>query len=461
MRITSYGAAEGVTGSCHMVEAGGLNLLVDCGLFQGRREDEDRNSAPLPFDASQIDFVLLTHGHLDHCGRLPLLGKAGFEGSILSTPATREIARAILLDSAHLQTEEASRRRRRARRTGKPHSPPLYTVQDALYALDQFDPRPRYGGKLKLSDDVEITFRDAGHVLGSAFIEIRAPEQEGAKSVVFSGDLGNLGQHVVGDPSPLPRSDLVVVEGTYGDRNHRSVSDSVDELARVVTQVLERGGNVVIPTFALERAQDVLFYLGELRREQRIPRCPIFLDSPLAIDITRAYRRYATYLDAVVQEMIESGEDPFSFDGVEFTRTTEDSRRINDVQGSIILAGSGMCQGGRVTHHLKHNLWDEESAVVFVGYQASGTLGRRIVEGAKSVRIHGEEVAVRASVHTIGGFSAHADQAGLLRWLKPCSGGRALLVHGEERALIELRAKVQIVLEMEAHIAQLGEAVEV
>lgn len=461
MRIVSYGAAGGVTGSCHMVEAGGLNLLVDCGLFQGRREDEDRNSEPFPFDAASIDFVLLTHGHLDHCGRLPLLAKAGFDGSILSTPATREIARAILLDSAHLQTEEASRRRRRARRTGALPRPPLYTVQDALYALDQFDPRPRYGAKLTLSDDVAVTFRDAGHILGSAFIEITTQEEGTARTAVFSGDLGNLGQHVVGDPKPLPRCDLVVVEGTYGDRNHRSVSESVDELAGVVSRVLERGGNVVIPTFALERAQDVLFYLGELRREQRVPRCPIFLDSPLAIDITRSYRRHATYLDAVVQAMIESGEDPFSFDGVEFTRTPEESRRINDVQGSIILAGSGMCQGGRVLHHLKHNLWDEESAVVLVGYQAFGTLGRRIVEGAKSVRIYGEEVAVRASVHTIGGFSAHADQAGLLGWLKPCSGGRALLVHGEERALTVLQAKIQSALGMKAQISHLGEAVEV
>ncbi len=461
MRITSYGAAGGVTGSCHMVEAGGLKLLVDCGLFQGRREDEDRNRAPFPFEPPGVNHVLLTHGHLDHCGRLPLLTKAGFEGTIVSTPATREIARAILLDSAHLQTEEASRRRRTARRTGKTFHPPLYTVQDALYSLDQFDPRPRYRGPLELSEDVVVTYRDAGHVLGSAFIEVQERGKEGAKTAVFSGDLGNLGQHVVGDPDDLPRCDLVVVEGTYGDRNHRSVDDSVDELAGVVSGVLERGGNVVIPTFALERAQDVLFYLGELRRDRKIPRCRIFLDSPLAIDITRSYRRYATYLDDEVQQMIEAGEDPFGFDGVKFTRTADESRRINDVQGAIILAGSGMCQGGRVLHHLKHNLWDRKSAVVFVGFQAYGTRGRRLIEGAESIRIYGEEVAVNASIHTIGGFSAHADQKGILQWLSPCQGGRALLVHGEERALGELSSKVQVTLKMKAQVAQLGEAVDV
>ena len=461
MRITSYGAAGGVTGSCHMVQAGELKLLVDCGLFQGRREDEDRNRAPFPFEASDIDHVLLTHGHLDHCGRLPLLGKAGFEGTILSTPATREIARAILLDSAHLQTEEASRRRRKARRTGKSFHPPLYTVQDALYSLDQFDPRPRYRGPLELSEDVIVTYRDAGHVLGSAFIEICERREGGSATAVFSGDLGNLGQHVVGDPDCLPPCDLVVVESTYGDRNHRTVDESVEELAQVVSIVLEQGGNVVIPTCALERAQDVLFYLGELQREQRIPRCRIFLDSPLAIDITRSYRRYATYLDHEVQQMIEAGEDPFGFDGVEFTRTADESRRINDVQGAIILAGSGMCQGGRVLHHLKHNLWDRKSAVVFVGFQAYGTRGRRLVEGAEAIRIYGEEVAVKASIHTIGGFSAHADQKGILQWLKPCRGGRALLVHGEDQALAELSSTVQTALGIRAHIATLGEPVDV
>ena len=454
MRITSYGAAREVTGSCHLVEADGLTLLVDCGLIQGEDGDE-RNRAPFGFDPSTVDLVLLTHGHLDHCGRLPLLANRGFVGKILCTRATREVTQLILLDSAHLQMEDAARSRRRARREGKDTLPALYTGQDVVELEEAFaSPPARYEHPVELAPSVTVTFHDAGHVLGSAFVRIEVGNGDEVQSVVFSGDLGHLGQHAVPDPEPLTRCDLAVVEGTYGDRNHRSVEESVDELATLVADTLHRGGNVLIPTFALERAQDILFHLGELQRAKRIPHSPIFLDSPLAIHLTRLYRRHGECLDERLKQLIAGGADPFRFDGVQYTRTAEESKEINHASGAIILAGSGMCQGGRIIHHLRHNLWREESAVVIVGYQARGTLGRRLIEGADSVRLHGRDVAVRAEIHTVGGFSAHADQRGLLRWLEPCRGGRARLVHGEDHALSALQRKLASDLDVEAQIAE-------
>ncbi len=461
MKITSFGAALGVTGSCHFVEANGKRFLIDCGLFQGGSEEEEKNYRPFPFDPKELDFVLLTHGHLDHCGRLPKLVREGFRGPIITTAATRDIARFILLDAAHLQQEEFYTQQRKHRRAGLPVREPLYSVEDVLYTLDQFEPRARYDQPLELSPGIKATFRDAGHVLGSAFIELEVEEGNDVKKVTFSGDLGNLGQHVVPDPELPHECDLVVVESTYGDRDHRPVADSIAELAEAVNATLDRGGNVIIPTFALERAQDVLFYLGQLRRAGEIPECPIYLDSPLAIDITGVYRRHPECLDEKLREMLAAGERPFAFANVHFTRSTEESKRLNDANKVIIIAGSGMCTGGRVLHHLRHNLWREESSVVIVGYQAQGTLGRALVDGARHVRIYGEEIPVKAKIYTINGFSAHADRSGLLRWLGPCRGKRALLVHGEEHALHALRDAVRSELGMTAEIARPGEAVEV
>ncbi|MFQ6033850.1 MAG: MBL fold metallo-hydrolase RNA specificity domain-containing protein, partial [Candidatus Bipolaricaulia bacterium] len=376
-----------------------------------------------------------------------------------TTAATRDIARFILLDAAHLQEEEFSIQQRKHRRSGLPVRPPLYSVEDVLYMIDQCEPRARYEEPLELAPGIGATFRDAGHILGSAFIELQIEEGKKTERVTFSGDLGNLGQHVVPDPAMPHECDLVVTESTYGDRDHRSVAESVKELAEAVSRTLEQGGNVIIPTFALERAQDVLFYLGQLRREGEIPECPIYLDSPLAINITEVYRRHPESLDAKLREMIDSGERPFLFAEVSFTRATEESKRLNEARGAIIMAGSGMCTGGRVLHHLRHNLWRAESSVVLVGYQARRTLGRALVEGAKRVRIYGEEIAVKAKIYTINGFSAHADQTGLLRWLGPCRGKRALLVHGENHALATLKALAHERLGMEAQIARFGEPV--
>ncbi len=444
MHLVAFGAAQEVTGSCHMLEVNGLRILVDCGQFQGGHEQEERNYPPFPFDPREVDGMLLTHGHLDHCGRLPLLVREGFRGRIITTPATRDVARLILLDAAKVAYEEYVTRKRKARRRGEPVREPLFDEDDVLTAMDQVDGVARYDEPIALGRGVSVTFRNAGHVLGSAFLEVDVQSKRGARRVIFSGDLGNHARHVVPEIIPPHRADWVVLESTYGDRRHRNFPDSIAELAEAINETFARGGNVVIPSFALERAQDVLFYLRELREQKRIPDGPVFLDSPLAIRLTNVYRRHREFLHPYVRDLLDRGRDPFHFYGVQFTPTVEESKAINDIEsGAIIIAGSGMCTGGRVTHHLRHNLWREESSVVFVGYQARGTLGRAIVDGAKRVRIYGEEVVVRARIYTINGFSAHADQAELLDWADAAKPDHVLLVHGENHALTALQAALR------------------
>ncbi len=457
MRITSYGAAGEVTGSCHLLETeDGFRILVDCGQFQGGKDQEARNYERFPFRPRDVDVVLLTHGHLDHCGRLPVLVKAGYRGEIITTPATRDVARLILLDAAKVQYEEYLVRKRKNRRRGKTVPEPLFDEDDVLVTMDRVHGIALPDEPISLHRNVTATFREAGHVLGSAFIELEVRERGRTVRVTFSGDLGNHARHVVPEPAHPHRADWLVLESTYGDRRHRSFQDSIDELAEAINDTFARGGNVVIPSFALERAQDVLFYLRELRRQDRIPKGPVFLDSPLAINLTNVYRRHPRFLHERVRHLLETGQAPFHFSGVRFTPTVEESKHINDIEsGAIIIAGSGMCTGGRVLHHLRHNLWRPECSVVLVGYQARGTLGRALVDGAKSVHIYGEEIAVRARIHTINGFSAHADQAELLEWAQAAGTPNVILVHGEDRALTALQKRLQE-RGMRAHIAQEG-----
>ena len=444
MRIISYGAAGEVTGSCHLIESQGFRILVDCGMFQGSRELEVRNHERFPFKPNDIDVVVLTHGHLDHCGRLPALVKMGYRGGIVTTAATREVTRLILLDAAKVQYEEYMTRRRKARRRGERVPEPLFDEDDVLVTMDQVDGRARNGERVQLHPRITVTFRTAGHILGSSFLEFSIREGKRTWRVTFSGDLGNRARHVVPDPERPEPSDWVVMESTYGDRRHRSFQSSIDELADAINDTFQRGGNVVIPSFALERAQDILFYLRDLRRKKRIPTGPVFLDSPLAIRLTNVYRRHPEELDPLLQSMFHKGEDPFSFPGLYMTPTAEESKAINAIRGgAIIIAGSGMCTGGRVLHHLRHNLWREESSVVLVGFQARGTLGRALVDGASKVHIYGEEIAVRARIHTINGFSAHADQAELLDWVRGTEDAQILLVHGEDKALNTLRQELR------------------
>ena len=426
-----HGAARQVTGSCHLITCNHRRILIDCGLFQGSREIEESNAEPFEFDPVSIDALLLTHAHLDHCGRIPLLVKRGFRGRIHTTAATRELARVVMLDSAGLQEEEARRAATRPR-NGNPGDGPLYTIDDALHALDFFAEDVAYGDTIAVTDGIRARFLDAGHILGSASILLELDDGHIQRRMLFSGDLGNSGRPIVRDPMPAPASDYVVMESTYGDRPHRSVPDSVDELYQAINETAARHGNVIIPTFALERTQELLYYLHKGFRNGLLPaNVRVFLDSPMAISATEIFRRHPECFDIGFIEELEHG-DPFAAPGLHFTRETSESMAINSIEsGAVILAGSGMCNGGRVRHHLKHNLWRERCSVVFVGYAAEGTLARRIIDGAPSVRVFNEEIPVRAQVWTINGFSAHADQPSLLAWLGDAPRRKVLLVHGE------------------------------
>ena len=449
MKITFCGAAGTVTGSCYLVEANGRRVLLDCGLFQGAREIESRNRAPFAFDAAALDAVLLSHAHLDHAGLLPRLVRDGFRGRILCTAPTADIAKLMLADSAHLQVEEASYQARKAKRRGEAGVPPLYDMDDVLRCADLFRPVDGYGGPADLGKGLSCVFHDAGHILGSGCIELRTSNGR----LLFSGDLGNRHQPIVRDPAPPPRADVVLVESTYGDRRHRSIEDSVAELRDAVHGVIPGGGNLLIPSFALERAQEVLYELFLLWTRGDLPRCRIYVDSPLATSTTRVFARYPDYFDDEGRAIFSRRPNPFEFPLLHYTQTTDESKEINAQSGgNVIIAGSGMCTGGRILHHLRHNLWNAATGVVFVGYQAVGTLGRRIVDGAESVRLFGEEVAVRARVWTVNGFSSHADQPILLDWLGKAKPRDLFLVHGEPAAQEVFRSKIQSELGIVPHI---------
>jgi metallo-beta-lactamase family protein len=441
MKISFHGADRTVTGSCHLVECNGKRILVDCGLYQGGREIEEENSQGFGFDPADIDFLLLTHAHLDHCGRVPLLARRGFRGEIITTAASRELARLVMLDAAHLQEEEAGYKQRRASRHGNRGAGdinPLYTTLDALNALDFFGRTAVYGQTLHLAPGIRATFLDAGHILGSASIFLQLEEEGRSCSVLFSGDLGYSGRVILRDPAKPPHADVVVMETTYGDRLHKPLAPSVRELYEAINDTFQRGGNVVIPTFALERSQEILYHLREGVEAADIPRTTqVFLDSPMAISATEIFRRHPECYDAEASELFHQGHDPFMLRGLSFSREASDSMAINRIHGgAVIMAGSGMCTGGRVRHHLKHNLWRNDCSIIFVGFAALNTLARRIIDGAKTVQIFGEEIPVRARIYTIGGFSAHADQAELLAWYRHTGSPRTtFLVHGEEEVM--------------------------
>ena len=448
MEIAFHGADRGVTGSCHLLSCAGKRILIDCGMYQGGREIEEENSEPFGFDPGQIDFVLLTHAHLDHCGRLPLLAKRGFRGEIITTAATRELARLVMVDAAHLQEEEAEHRGHRSARHGKHQhaAAPLYSIVDAFSALDFFGRVATYGQPVQIAPGIRATFIDAGHILGSASIFLELEEGGRQRSVLFSGDLGNSGRPLLRDPAAPPGADVVVMETTYGDRLHRPFQPSVEEFYQAITDTFGRGGNVVIPTFALERAQELLFFLREGVEKNRLPHAvQVFLDSPMAISATEIFKRHPESYDAETAALFSSGRDPFHLPGLHFTRETAASIAINHIGGgAVIMAGSGMCTGGRIRHHLRQNIGREECSILFVGYAASGTLARNVIDGATEVRIYGEKLPVRAKIHTINGFSAHADQAELLAWHKQTGNPeRTFLVHGEEQTMRQFAARLE------------------
>ncbi len=435
MKISFHGAARDVTGSCYLVEAAGVRILVDCGMFQGGRRLDEDNSEPFGFDPREIDFVLLTHAHLDHCGRLPLLVKRGFSGEVITTAASRELTRVVLLDSASLHEEEAARETRKASMRGDASVvAPLYTTLDVLNTFELFGRTAGYGDRMTLAPNIYATFLDAGHILGSATIVLEETKKGTRKVLGLSGDIGNSADPLLRSPAPPTGADAVVMETTYGDRLHKPIGPSVEEFYGAITATLERGGNVIIPTFALERTQQVLYFLARGVEERRLPRAlQVYLDSPMAISATEIYRRHPEGYEPEVAEMFRSGHDPFDLPGLHFTRESGQSRALNDITGgAVMMAGSGMATGGRVLHHLKHNLWRTEASVVLVGFAARGTLARRLIDRDKEVRIHGEDIPVRARIYTINGFSAHADRDELLGWQRAVSPERTFLVHGEE-----------------------------
>jgi metallo-beta-lactamase family protein len=444
LKISFHGADRGVTGSCHLVECAGKQILIDCGLYQGSRELDEENAEPFGFDATSINYVLLTHAHLDHCGRLPLLAKRGFRGEIIATSASRELARLVMLDAAHLMEEDARHRASGVGHDGASLNPraPLYSTLDALNCLDYFGRTAVYSQALEVAAGVHATFIDAGHILGSASIFLELEEHSHSTSVLFSGDLGNTGRLLLRGPATPPHAENIVMETTYGDRLHKPLGPSVDEFFEAITETFKRGGNVVIPTFALERAQELLYFLSQGIAQGRLTKSTqVYLDSPMAISATEIFRRHPECFDPATAKLFQDGHDPLDLPGLHFTRETAESVAINNIHGgAIIMAGSGMCTGGRVRHHLQHNLGREDSSIVFVGYAAVGTLARRIIDGAKQVTIFGENIPVKARIYTINGFSAHADEAELLTWQKQTCAKRTFLVHGEDDTMKQFAA---------------------
>ncbi len=438
IKLTFLGAAQNVTGSRYLVETEGLKLLVDCGMYQ-EREFRGRDWAPFPVPPNTLDAVLLTHAHLDHCGMLPKLVAEGFRGRIYCTAATAEVARIVLLDSAHIQEEDASFKKRRHEREGRKGPHPevaLYDVQDALATLPHFSP-VRYDQDVSLGRGVSASFHDAGHVLGSAMVRLTVAGQGGERVVLFSGDVGRWGRPILRDPTLFDAADYVLVESTYGDRLHEGTDQIDEQLAEVITSTLRRGGTIVVPSFAFERAQELLYYMNQLRMEGRIPRLHVYLDSPMANSITEVFEHHPELFDKEMLQLLRQKKSPFEFPGLEFLRTMEESRAADRVPGgAMIIAGSGMCTGGRIKHHLFSNISRPESTVLFVGYQAAGTLGREIVDGAKEVRILGQTHPVRARVAQIHGFSAHADRDELFRWLSGLQRAprHVFVTHGEPEA---------------------------
>jgi metallo-beta-lactamase family protein len=441
MQLEFFGAAGEVTGSCHVIDCGGRRLLLDCGLIQGGPAPDERNRQPFPFTAADIDAVVLSHPHIDHCGRLPLLHRRGFRGPVFATPACRDLARILLMDSAAMQARDAERETRKRQRNGRgPVVEPLYTADDAEAVLGLIRTVP-YHRDQEVLPGVTLTFRDAGHILGSASVWLRLAEGGLERTLVFSGDLGQYDSPILCDPEAGPRADLVLLESTYGGRLHRDRPATLVEFGEILRAARRDGGNVLIPAFAVGRSQDILYEMGTHFDAWGLADWRIFLDSPMAIDASEVYWRHPELFDEEAREMKLRSKGMPALPNLTLCRSVEESMAINRMPGgAIVIAGSGMCTGGRIVHHLKHNLSRPECDVIFTGFQAAGTLGRAIVDGREEVRIHGSPVRVAARVHTLGGFSAHGDQADLLRWYAGVGGRPPVwLVHGETESSEALR----------------------
>lgn len=463
--VTSYGAAQTVTGSCHLVEIDSIKILIDCGMFQGEGENgSENNYKDFEFNPAEIDFLIITHAHLDHIGRIPKLIKEGFKGKIISTKPTHDIANIMLLDSAKILKEEYKTVRKKFLRRGDEDRvmEPLYTVD---HVRDLFSKKWRlleYFEKYKIAKKIKVTFGNAGHIMGSSFVMIDYVEEKKAKRMVFSGDIGSHHRLIIDEIDKIEEADTLFVESTYGDRNHKPLKESIEEFKKAVISTLERDGNVLIPSFALERTQEILWLLHKMYEQNELPKCRIFLDSPLATKATRLYNKYPINLSDEAEYQALNDHDPFLFELLEVTQTTEESKLINKVKNrSIIIAGSGMCNGGRIRHHLKHRLWNKLNTVIFVGFQVEGTLGRSIIDGEEYVKIYGEDIVVKAQIATINGFSAHADRDDLIDWIRNIKDLKNLyLIHGELDKINIFKASLKEKLNRDAAIMKYGVAVD-
>ncbi|HPM76496.1 MAG TPA: MBL fold metallo-hydrolase [bacterium] len=446
MNLEFHGAVRTVTGSAHLLRIGDRNFLIDCGMFQGPRYLEERNQLPFYFDPNLLDGVLLTHAHIDHSGLIPKLYKDGYRGPVHATRATVDLAQIMLLDSAHIAERDAIDHNRRARRKGHSLIKPIFTIEEAGQSLEQLVSH-KYEDMIELAPGITAVFRDAGHILGSAFIEMTVRSEEGEKRITFSGDVGNKDQALIRDPFKPNPTDVLLIESTYGDRLHKPRTDTLAELADVLLVAWQDRGNVIIPSFAVGRTQEILYRLRELSEEGRLPGFNVYVDSPLAINATEIVRNNPQcYDDETIFGITGLGNDPLLVPNLRFTRDARESMAINEAdKPSIIISASGMCTAGRILHHLKHNLWRRECHIVFVGFQAEGSLGRMLVDGAPRVKIFGQEVVAAAHIHTIGGLSAHADRDGLLEWMAPAlhKHTKVFVVHGEEEAAASFAAGVK------------------
>ena len=455
MKVTFCGATKTVTGSNFLVEGAGKKFLVDCGLYQGGAKDEIKNEEPFPYDINEIDFTLLTHAHIDHSGRIPKLYKEGYRNPIYATNATCDLCAIMLPDSGHIQETETEWKNRKRIRRGEEELVPIYDAETAAKSLELFKGEP-YNQIIELDDDIHVRFNDAGHMLGSSTIEIWIRENGENKKIVFSGDLGNNDIPLLAEPTMIQDADFLVMESTYGNRLHIKNESKAETFINIVTDTIKNGGTVVIPSFAVGRTQEILYELNKIkdseddspefeRKYRLLMNTPVYVDSPLAISATEVFKENMDLFDKETQELIKRGDNPLEFPGLKFTQTVEESKALNESdESAIIISASGMCEVGRIKHHLKHNIWNPKNTILFVGYQAPGTLGRKIVDGAKTVKIFGEEVAVNARVEYIEGYSGHADQAGLLHFVdsfvkKP---NHIFLVHGEEESQKVLRDKI-------------------
>ncbi len=459
MKVSFLGAAKTVTGSSFLIETNKCKFLIDCGMFQGSASDDALNQAPFPFNPAELDFVLLTHSHIDHSGRIPKLYVDGFKGRVFATKATTELCSIMLPDSGHIQEFENEWVNRKRSRAGLPPIKPIYTHQDGIDCIELFS-GIKYGEVFKASENVRVRFQDAGHMLGSSIIELWVEEYGEEVKMVFTGDLGNQDMPILRDPSIIDSADYLVIESTYGNRVHMNVENKIDRFVEIITSTVEKGGNIIIPSFAVGRTQEIIYELFKQRevnsdKINKVLEVPVYVDSPLAISATKVFRNNLDCFDEEAKAYIENGDNPLDFPGLTFTPTADESKALNsDETSKIIISASGMCDAGRIKHHLKHNLWRQESSIVFVGYQAQGSLGRRLVDGAEKVRIFGEEIKVEARIEMIEGFSGHADKDGLMNWIKAFrrKPRKVFIVHGEESAMNEFAEAIQSSLGIETII---------